>query len=167
MLDAAAREIRDPRSESGVSTRRLRQLIGRGLDVVMLLAIDLFGITAAIFSGLVLREVLGSRPVYEDQLWAAERAWLPFVLLVSVLIFARNGLYRPRETRPGGAQIVAGLFVAVVVIAIFSVVTDNERFTTYLIFPYTFLASAILIPLLRGVYAWVIDATAKSDAAST
>ena len=161
MLDAAAREIRDPRSETGVSTRRLRHLIGRGLDVVMLLAIDLFGITAAIFSGLVLREVLGSRPVYEDQLWAAERAWLPFVLLVSVLIFARNGLYRPRETRPGGAQIVAGLFVAVVVIAIFSVVTDNERFTTYLIFPYTFLASAILIPLLRGVYAWVIDATAK------
>jgi exopolysaccharide biosynthesis polyprenyl glycosylphosphotransferase len=161
VLDAAAREIRDPRSETGVSTRRLRHLIGRGLDVVMLLAIDLFGITAAIFSGLVLREVLGSRPVYEDQLWAAERAWLPFVLLVSVLIFARNGLYRPRETRPGGAQIVAGLFVAVVVIAIFSVVTDNERFTTYLIFPYTFLASAILIPLLRGVYAWVIDATAK------
>ena len=161
MLDAAAREIRDPRSETGVSTRRLRHLIGRGLDVVMLLAIDLFGITAAIFSGLVLREVLGSRPVYEDQLWAAERAWLPFVLLVSVLIFARNGLYRPRETRPGGAQIVAGLFVAVVVIAIFSVVTDNERFTTYLIYPYTFLASAILIPLLRGVYAWVIDATAK------
>ena len=103
----AAREIRDPRSETGVSTRRLRHLIGRGLDVLMLLAIDVFGITAAIFSGLVLREVLGSRPVYEDQLWAAERAWLPFVLLVSVLIFTRNGLYRPRETRPGGAQIVA------------------------------------------------------------
>jgi exopolysaccharide biosynthesis polyprenyl glycosylphosphotransferase len=105
--------------------------------------------------------VLGSRPVYEDQLWAAERAWLPFVLLVSVLIFTRNGLYRPRETRPGGAQIVAGLFVAVVVIAIFSVVTDNERFTTYLIFPYTFVASAILIPLLRGLYSWLINATAK------
>ena len=154
----AAREIRDPRSETGVSTRRLRHLIGRGLDVLMLLAIDVFGITAAIFSGLVLREVLGSRPVYEDQLWAAERAWLPFVLLVSVLIFTRNGLYRPRETRPGGAQIVAGLFVAVVVIAIFSVVTDNERFTTYLIFPYTFLASAILIPLLRGIYYYYFQA---------
>jgi exopolysaccharide biosynthesis polyprenyl glycosylphosphotransferase len=159
--DVSAREIRDPRSETGVSTRRLRHLIGRGLDVLMLLAIDVFGITAAIFSGLVLREVLGSRPVYEDQLWAAERAWLPFVLLVSVLIFTRNGLYRPRETRPGGAQIVAGLFVAVVVIAIFSVVTDNERFTTYLIFPYTFVASAILIPLLRGLYSWLINATAK------
>ena len=127
----------------------------------MLLAIDVFGISAAIFSGLVLREVLNSRTVYADQLWAAEKDWLPFVLLVSVLIFARNGLYRPRETRPGGAQIVAGLFVAVVVIAIFSVVTNNERFTTYLIFPYTFVASALLIPFLRGVYSWVIDATAK------
>jgi exopolysaccharide biosynthesis polyprenyl glycosylphosphotransferase len=107
------------------------------------------------------REVLNSREVFAQQLWAAEREWLPFVLLVSVLIFARNGLYRPRETRPGGAQIVAGLFVAVVVIAIFSVVTDNERFTTYLIFPYTFIASALLIPLLRGIYSWMIDATAK------
>ena len=127
----------------------------------MLLAIDVFGISAAIFSGLVLREVLNSRTVYADQLWAAEKDWLPFVLLVSVLIFARNGLYRPRETRPGGAQIVAGLFVAVVVLASFSVVTTHERFTTYLIFPYTFVASALLIPCLRGVYSWVIDATAK------
>jgi hypothetical protein len=108
-----------------VSTRRLRHLIGRGLDVLVLLAIDVFGISAAIFSGLVVREVLNSREVFAQQLWAAEREWLPFVLLVSVLIFARNGLYRPRETRPGGAQIVAGLFVAVVVIAIFSSPTTS------------------------------------------
>jgi exopolysaccharide biosynthesis polyprenyl glycosylphosphotransferase len=127
----------------------------------MLLAIDVFGISAAIFSGLVLREVLNGREVFAEQLWTAEKEWLPFVLLVSVLIFARNRLYRPRETRPGGAQIVAGLFVAVVVIAIFSVLTNNERFTTYLIFPYTFVVSALLIPFLRGVYSWVIDATAK------
>ena len=37
---------------------------------------------------------------------------VPGALLVAVLLFARSGLYRPRETRPGGAQIVAGLFVA-------------------------------------------------------
>jgi exopolysaccharide biosynthesis polyprenyl glycosylphosphotransferase len=158
---ASLGEIKDPRSETGVSARRLRHLIGRGLDVLMLLAIDVFGISAAIFSGLVLREVLNGREVFAEQLWTAEKEWLPFVLLVSVLIFARNRLYRPRETRPGGAQIVAGLFVAVVVIAIFSVLTNNERFTTYLIFPYTFVASALLIPFLRGVYSWVIDATAK------
>ena len=158
---ASLGEIKDPRSETGVSARRLRHLIGRGLDVLMLLAIDVFGISAAIFSGLVLREVLNGREVFAEQLWAAEKEWLPFVLLVSVLIFARNRLYRPRETRPGGAQIVAGLFVAVVVIAIFSVLTNNERFTTYLIFPYTFVVSALLIPFLRGVYSWVIDATAK------
>ena len=132
---APPRAIRDPRSETGVSTRRLRHLIGRGLDVLVLLAIDLFGITAAIYSGLVLRELLNNRPVYWDQLWSAEREWLPFVLLVSVLIFARNGLYRPREMRPGGAQIVAGLFVAVVVIAIFSVVVVNCF--TKLTSPYT------------------------------
>lgn len=158
---ATGQEFRDPRSETGLSTRRLRHLIGRGLDVLLLLGIDVVALSVAILSGLVLREVLNGRTVHTDQLWAAEREWLPFVLLVTVLIFARNGLYRPRETRPGGAQIVAGLFVAVVVIAIFSVVTDNERFTTYLIFPYTFVVSALLIPFLRGVYSWLIDASAK------
>ncbi|MGI9117805.1 MAG: sugar transferase [Gaiellales bacterium] len=155
------REIRDPRSETGVSAHRLRHLIGRALDVIVLLVIDLVGISAAIYSGLVLREAINGRTVFWADLWNAERDWLPFVLLVSVLIFARNGLYRPRETRPGGAQIVAGLFVAVVVIAIFSVLTNNERFTTYLIFPYTFLVSALLVPLLRGIYSALIDSTAR------
>ena len=155
------REVRDPRSQTGVSTRRLRYLIGRTLEVAVLLAIDIGGLTAAIFSGLALREFLNQRPIDSTMLWAAEREWLPFVLLVTVLIFARNRLYRPRETRPGGAQIVAGLFVAVVVIAVFSIATNNERFTTYLIFPYTFVASAILIPFMRGVFTTLTDATAR------
>ena len=154
-------EFRDPRSRTGVSSRRLRHLIGRLLDIAILLLIDLAGVSVAIYSGLTLRDRVNGRDIDWAALWAAEQEWLPFVLLVTVLIFARNGLYRPRETRPGGAQIVAGLFIAVVVIAIFSVATDNERFTTYLIFPYTFLASAVLIPLARSIYSALIDASAK------
>jgi len=155
------REVRDPRSQTGVSTRRLRYLVGRTLEVAVLLAIDVAGLSAAIYSGLALREFLNQRPIDSTMLWSAEREWLPFVLLVTVLIFARNRLYRPRETRPGGAQIVAGLFVAVVVIAVFSITTDNERFTTYLIFPYTFVASAILIPFMRGLFTTLTDAAAR------
>ena len=155
------RELFDTRSQTRVSTRRLRYFFGRSLEVAVLLAIDIVGVALAIFSGLVLREALNNRVVETTQLWSAERQWLPFVLLVTVLIFARNGLYRPRETRPGGAQIVAGLFVAVVVIAVFSVATNNDRFTTYLIFPYTFLASALLVPSLRGILSALIDATAR------
>ncbi len=158
---AAPHKIRDTRSQTGVSTRRLRYLVGRILEVLTLLAIDVAGLTGAIFSGLLLREYLNTRSVDTTLMWAAEREWLPFVLLVVILIFARNGLYRPRETRPGGAQIVAGLFLAVVVIAIFSIVTDNERFTTYLIFPYTFMASTILISVLRGLFNALIESTAR------
>ena len=154
-------EPRDPRSQTGVSGRRMRHLIGRLLEVATLLAIDMAGIGAAIFSYLALTRVSGGYPVMLDALWQTEREWLPFVLIVTVLIFARNGLYRPRETRPGGAQIVAGLFLATVVVAIFSIATDNERFTTYLIFPYTFLASAFLIAITRGVLNALIDATAR------
>lgn len=157
----APSEIRDTRATTAVSTRRLRHLVGRVLDVGMLLAIDVAAIAFVIYSGLALRDIINGRDVPWQQLWSAESEWLPFVLLVTLLIFARNGLYRPRETRPGGAQIVAGLFVAVVVIAIFAIAVNNERFSTYLIFPYTFIGCAILIPLLRGIYSSLIESTAR------
>jgi len=154
-------EARDPRSQTGVSPHRLRHLIGRLVEVTVLVAIDAASIGVAIFSYLALNRVYNDYPVMLDVLWQTERAWLPFVLLVALLIFARNGLYRPRETRPGGAKIVAGLFLAMVVVAIFSIATDNDRFTTYLIFPYTFLASTLLISLLRGTLNVLIDSTAR------
>ncbi|MEY4225251.1 MAG: hypothetical protein RL190_8, partial [Actinomycetota bacterium] len=154
-------EVRDPRSQTGVSPRRVRHLIGRLLDVAVLVSIDAVSVGVAIFTYLALTRLYNDYPVMLDALWQTERTWLPFVLLVTILIFARNGLYRPRETRPGGAQIVAGLFLATVVVAIFSIATDNERFTTYLIFPYVFLASALLISLLRGTLNVLIDSTAR------
>ncbi len=154
-------EVRDPRSQTGVSPRRVRHLIGRLLDVAVLVSIDAVSVGVAIFTYLALSRAYNDYPVMLDLLWQTEREWLPFVMLVTILIFARNGLYRPRETRPGGAQIVAGLFLATVVVAIFSIATDNERFTTYLIFPYVFLASAFLISLLRGTLNVLIDSTAR------
>jgi len=154
-------EVRDPRSQTGVSPRRVRHLIGRLLDVAVLVSIDAVSVGVAIFTYLALSRAYNDYPVMLDLLWQTEREWLPFVMLVTILIFARNGLYRPRETRPGGAQIVAGLFLATVVVAIFSIATDNERFTTYLIFPYVFLASALLISLLRGTLNVLIDSTAR------
>ena len=146
--------VRDPRSETGFAPHRVRHVIWRALDVAVLVALDVAGLALAIYSWLVLRAPLRGQPVDWSGLWAVEREWLPFVLLVTMLLFARSGLYRPRETRPGGAQIVSSLFIAVVVIAMFSIVTDNERFTTYLVFPYTFLTAAVLVPLFRGIAGW-------------
>ena len=67
------REVRDPRSQTGVSTRRLRYLVGRTLEVAVLLAIDIAGLTAAIYSGLALREFLNQRPIDSTLIWSAER----------------------------------------------------------------------------------------------
>ena len=141
--------------------RSLPHLVGRLLEVITLIAIDVVGVAGAVYSGLVLRELVNGRAVAWDTLWAAERVWLPFVLLVAVLLLARNGMYRPREARPGGAQIVAALFLTVIVVAVFSIATDNERFTTYLIFPYSFILSAIFVPLLRGMFDVLINGTAR------
>jgi exopolysaccharide biosynthesis polyprenyl glycosylphosphotransferase len=154
-------EIRDPRDRKGVSGRRAGHLSGRAIEVLVLLAIDAFGISFAILSGLVVRQWIVGAPVDLGGLWATERQWLPFVLVVTVLVLWRNGLYRPRELRPGGAAIIGGLFAVTVVVAVFAIVTDNDRFTTYLIFPWSFIAASAAIALLRGILNWVIEATAR------
>ena len=92
-------EVRDPRSQTGVSPRRLRHLIGRLLEVAVLVSIDAVSIGVAIFTYLALSRVYNDYPVMLDVLWQTERAWLPFVLLVALLIFARNGLSTARARR--------------------------------------------------------------------
>jgi len=143
---------RDRRAVKGLTPARLAHAVGRLTEIVTLMVLDALAISVAIYSGFALREVVTGRTVEWQALWAVEREWLPFVLLVAILVLLKNGLYRPRERRPGGAQIVASLFLATVLIAVFAIVTENERFTTYLIFPYAFVASAILVALARGAF---------------
>ena len=56
---------------------------------------------------LVLREVYyGREPILWGVLWRIETDWLPFLLLVTVLVFSQAGLYRERERRPGFGRVL-------------------------------------------------------------
>jgi len=76
----------------------LRNLLFRGASVVALVAIDLVAVGFALYTALALREVYyGHSPILWGVLWTAEGNWLPFVALVTVLVFWQAGLYAERE----------------------------------------------------------------------
>jgi exopolysaccharide biosynthesis polyprenyl glycosylphosphotransferase len=118
--------------------------------VLSLLALDFAGVTLAIFTALVLKEVLHGR-VETANAYHGTREFLPFAYLLTALLFARSGLYAQRGLRPGLSRIVGSLFQVAVVALAFAVVS-GEHFSSYYLF-YGSLAFAIFyVSSLRAVY---------------
>jgi exopolysaccharide biosynthesis polyprenyl glycosylphosphotransferase len=127
-------------------------LARRVSSIGALVAIDLCGLALALYLGLVLREFArGDMHPFWGILWSAERDWLPFLWLVTVLVFWRNGLYSSRELRGGMGRIVASLALVTVLTFAFSLGTGHH-FSTYGIFPTTFVLATALIGLFRASY---------------
>jgi exopolysaccharide biosynthesis polyprenyl glycosylphosphotransferase len=118
--------------------------------VVSLLALDFVGITLAIFTALVLKEVV-LRDVNVHAVFEETRHFVPFAYLLTALLFARSGLYAARSQRPGLSRIVGSLFQVAFVALIFAVVS-GEQFSSFYIF-YGSLAFALLyVSSLRTGY---------------
>jgi exopolysaccharide biosynthesis polyprenyl glycosylphosphotransferase len=122
----------------------------RGARVLCLLALDLLGVALAIFTALVLKEAVHDRIRAADA-WHTTRQFLPFVYLLTALLFARSGLYAARNVRPGLSRIVGSLFEVAFVALIFAVVS-GYRFSSFYLF-YGSLAFAIFyVSSLRAAY---------------
>jgi hypothetical protein len=75
------------------SAGQLRSLVRRFASILALVAIDLAGLAGSLYLALVLRELYyGERPILWGLPWDAEAKWLPFLALVTLLVFWRNGL---------------------------------------------------------------------------
>ncbi len=132
--------------------RRMMLNGGVGLGrAATLLALDAAALALALFAALLLKQIVRGQPLMPGMLWRVEANWLPFVILVVGLVFARSGLYRGRDARPGGGEAVSGLALATLVIAIFALATGHQ-FQSYLVFPTALIIAAILIPLFRESY---------------
>ena len=143
----------DIRSASVLPSRiQLRALVRRCISVAALVAIDLGGLAGALYLALVLRELYyGDRPVLWGIPWDAEENWLPFLMVVTVLVFWQAGLYAPRERRAGVGRIVSSLLLVTVVTLAFSVGTGYQH-STFGLYATGFVLSAIVIGLLRASY---------------
>ena len=126
-----------------VTVRRL----GR---VASLLALDFAGLFGAIFVALGVKAALLDSWNPSESFHEA-RATVSFGYLVTVLLFARSGLYAARGQRPGLSVIVGALFQTTVVTLIFAVV-NGEQFSSYYIFWGSLVFAVLLIGALRTAY---------------
>src|SRR4051812_25323260 len=130
----------------------LRSALRRSISVLALVAVDLCGLTLGLYTALALRELYyGTRPPLWGVLWRAESDWLPFLALITVLLFAQAGLYRHREARAGMGRILASLTLVAVIALAFGVGIGHE-FTTFGLAPTAVLMATLFIALLRGCY---------------
>jgi len=122
----------------------------RATRVLTLLALDFAGLSAAIFTALVLKAAVLSE-VSAHGAYEETRSILAFAYLLTALLFARSGLYAVRAQRPGMARIVGCLFQVTFVALIFALVS-GEHFSSYYIFWGSLSFALLYIPLLRLLY---------------
>jgi exopolysaccharide biosynthesis polyprenyl glycosylphosphotransferase len=130
---------------------RLTSLVRRFASIVTLAMIDAVGLAAALYAAFVLREVYYGRQPHWQQLWNAASDWLPFLILITLLVFAHGDLYTERERRPGIGRIVSALLLVALVTLAFGLGTGHQ-FSTYGLAPTAFVLTAVLISALRATY---------------
>ena len=132
------------RSQLATAARRLA-------SIAALVALDLGGLVLGVYAALVLREVYyGSHPFW-GFLWRVETDWLPFLTLVTVLVFAQAELYAERERRPGFGRILSSLVLVALITLAFGLGTGH-RFATYGLTPTAVVFCAVAIAALRTSY---------------
>jgi exopolysaccharide biosynthesis polyprenyl glycosylphosphotransferase len=135
-----------------LSQGHLRAFGRRLVSIVTLAALDVSGLALGLYIALILRAVYyGERPVLWGLPWKAEEDWLPFLALVTVLVFWRAGLYAPREARAGVGRIVSSLLLVAVITLAFALGTGYQH-TTFGLYPTAFLLTTLVIAIFRASY---------------
>jgi exopolysaccharide biosynthesis polyprenyl glycosylphosphotransferase len=123
----------------------------RATSVLALAAIDVAGLAAGIFLALALREAYYDRPLLWSELWTSTRAFLPLVVLVTLLVFWQGALYSERGRRGGFGRVAASLLLVTVLSIAFAIGSEHE-FNTFGFAPTAYVLSTVLIGALRAAY---------------
>ncbi|TML83508.1 MAG: sugar transferase [Actinobacteria bacterium] len=135
-----------------LSPVQLRAAARRVVSIGALALIDVCGLALGLYLALIIRAVYyGESPILWGLPWKAEEKWLPFLALVTVLVFWRAGLYAPREARAGAGRIVSSLLLVAVITLAFAVGTGYQH-TTFALYPTAFLLTTLFIAIFRGSY---------------
>jgi exopolysaccharide biosynthesis polyprenyl glycosylphosphotransferase len=137
------------------------ETLRRAIRVITLLALDLAGIFGALSIALMVKAVL------KDGDWAWQASFdtardnMAFASLVTVLLFARSGLYASRAERPGLSRIVSSLFQVTVVALLFALI-NGETYSSYYIFYGTLVFAICLIGSARWLYELITGALLRA-----
>ena len=137
------------------------ELLRRLARVTTLFAFDVTGVLLAIWTALEIK--LAIRGHSDLALaWGQTKDSAPLACLVTVLLFARSGLYADRAVRPGFARIVACLFQVAVLVLAFTTI-KGERFSSYYIFYGSLLFAVIYVAGLRRLFDVVSGAILRAS----
>ncbi len=118
--------------------------------VASLLALDLIGVVAAVYTSLEVKLLLKGHASLSAP-WSETRHWGAFAYLVTVLMFARVDLYSDRPRRPGLARIASALFQTTIIVLVFALVTGNH-FSSYFIFYGSLFFATVYVTTLRYLH---------------
>ena len=134
------------------SRATLFAVVRRLASVAALVTIDLAGLVLGVWVALIFRELyLGDWPPLWGIVWETESEWLPFLTVITVLVFWVGGLYRRRELRAGVGQIVLSMVLVAMITLAFGLGT-GYHFTTYGLAPTAVVTTAFFIGILRASY---------------
>jgi exopolysaccharide biosynthesis polyprenyl glycosylphosphotransferase len=134
-----------------LSPTPIRALLRRSASVLALAALDVTGLTLGLYGALAARELYHGRTPLWGLLWEAPQAWLPFVVLVTLLVFWRAGLYAERERRAGVGSVVSSLLLVGLLTVGFAIASGHD-FSTYGYAPTALVLCVLLVGILRASY---------------
>src|SRR4051794_10474709 len=130
----------------------LQGFLRRTVRVLALAVVDITGLTIGLYLALALRALVRDpKPVLWNLLWNAESDWLPFLVLLMLLVFWRNRLYGPRELREGVGRVMASVALVAALTLAFAIGT-SQHITTFGLYVVGALSVAVMISLLRWAY---------------
>jgi exopolysaccharide biosynthesis polyprenyl glycosylphosphotransferase len=127
------------------------EAIRRITRVLILTALDIAGVYGAIWTALELKAFINGKSDL-TQSFNQTQDVAPLAILVTMLLFARSGLYSDRAVRPGFTRIVASL-VQVTFITFAYAVVEGAHFTSY----YIFYGSLFFALVYVSIFRWVFD----------
>jgi exopolysaccharide biosynthesis polyprenyl glycosylphosphotransferase len=150
-LPPARADIRARSAAAPVQTPILA-FVRRLASIASLILLDLSALALGLYAAFVLRALYyGETPLLWGALWRATTNWLPFLALVTVLVFWQARLYAERERRTGMGRIASSLVLVTLIALAFGIGTGHE-FSTFGLFPTALVTTAIGVGLLRASY---------------
>jgi len=156
-------ELRPVETATGLSPRDMRarrpllfasilelDTLRRVARVLALGVLDAAGVFLAIFTALEVKLVVQTQSNVELA-WNRTDDLAPLAILVTILLFARSGLYGARTVRPGFTRIVASLFQVAVILLVYALV-EGIDFNSYYVFYGSLFFALLYVSALRWAF---------------
>ena len=153
------RDVR-ARRPAGIALLLRLDTLRKLLRILALATLDIAGVFLAIWTALELKAVLRGQPNLAASL-EGTLDFAPLACLVTLLLFARSGLYAPRAARPGFSRIVSSLFQVTLVILLYAV-AEGESFSSYYIFYGSLLFALVFVSGLRWLFELITGAVLRA-----